>query len=194
MAKGKRGRLSKIDMLPAEALDDVRWAIDELTARRRPAEDIRREFNERLLAIPGCEPISPSSFNRYSMQIAAHSADMMQLREAAAMFAEKKEEEPDGDVGLLLVETIKSLVYSVMMTEQNNEVPDMKLLKAAADAVYRLELARSTNLKAAAFKREKFIADASEVVEKVAKERGMSGETIEVITKAMSDAILGVPK
>lgn len=175
MAMGKRGRLSKIDMLPDEARPDVQWAIDELNARKRTAESIREELNNRLLAI-GCDPILPSSFNRYSLHIAAHGAAMMQVREAAAMVAERFDEEPNGDVGLLLIETIKCLVYSVMMGQQNSEAPDMKMLKAAADAVYRLEAARSTNLKAAAFKRDKFITDAADAAEKAAKEAGLSSD------------------
>jgi hypothetical protein len=171
-----RGRLSSIDLLPDEALPDVQWAIEELKARRRTADSIRDELNQRLLSIPGCKPISKSSFGRYSLHLAAHGAAMMQLRDAAAMFAERMDEEPDGDVGLLLVETIKSLVYSVMMAEQDKETPDMKMLKAAADAVYSLEIARRTNLKAAHVKREKFITQAADEVEKAAKEAGLSAD------------------
>lgn len=172
----KRGRLSKIDLLPDEARPDVEWAIAELNARRRTAESIRLELNERLLAI-GCGPIEKSSFNRYSLHLAAHGAAMMQVRQVAAMFAERMDEEPEGDVGLLLVETIKSLVYAVMMkAQEGDDLPDIKILLAAADAARSLELARVTSLKAAAFKREKFIESVAEEAEKVAKEAGLSSD------------------
>lgn len=175
MAVGKRGRLSSIDMLPDEARSDVQWAIDQLNARKRTAESIRLELNERLLAL-GCDPIQKSSFNRYSLHLAAHGAAMLQMRQAAATFAERMDEEPDGDVGLLLIETIKSLVYSVMMAQQEGDTPDMKMLLAAANAMQKLEFARSANHKTAALKREKFVNDAADAVEKAAKEAGLSAE------------------
>lgn len=191
MARGKRGRLSAIDMLPDEAAEDVRWAINELNARKRTAESIRLELNERLLSL-GCEPVQKSSFNRYSMFIAQHGRAMQEVRGVAAIIAERMDEEPDGDVGLLIGETVKTLVYDVLMNETlSGEAPSMKMLLAAAEAVQRLELARATSLKAAAFKREKFITDTAELVDKVAKEKGMSGETRAVIQEALHKSILG---
>jgi hypothetical protein len=178
MATGRRGRLSSIDMLPEEAQPDVQWAIGELNARKRTAESIRLELNERLLAL-GAAPVSASAFNRYSLFIARHGQAMQQVRGIAALLAEKMDEEPDGDVGLLLAETIKTMIYDVMMNEALSEAPSMKMLLAAAEAVQRLELARSTSLKAAAFKRERFIEKAAEMAETV---------------EAIKSAILGVPK
>lgn len=160
MAPGKRGRLSSIDMLPEEAQPDVAWAIAELGARKRTAESIRLELNERLLAL-GCDPISSSSFNRYSLFISRHGQAMQQVRGVAALIAERMDEEPS-----------------------------MKMLLAAAEAVQRLELARSTSLKAAAYKREKFIEKAADVAEEVAREKGLGADTVE----AIKSAILGVPK
>lgn len=190
MATGKRGRLSSIDTLPEEAQPDIQWAIAELNARKRTAESIRLELNERLLSI-GCSPISSSAFNRYSLFIARHGQAMQQVRNVAALIAERMDEEPDGDVGLLLAETIKTMIYDVMMQEAlSNEAPSMKMLLAAAEAVQRLELARSTSLKAAAFKREKFIEKAAEMAEEVAREKGLGADTVE----AIKSAILGVPK
>lgn len=176
MAVGKRGRPSSIDMLPDEAQADVQWAIGELNSRKRTAESIRLELNERLLGL-GCDPISASSFNRYSLFISRHGHAMQQVRGVAALIAERMDEEPDGDVGLLLGETIKTMIYDVMMQEAlSNEAPSMKMLLAAAEAVQRLELARSTSLKAAKFKREHFIQQAAEIAESVAKESGLSAE------------------
>jgi len=188
MATGKRGRLSTIDMLPDEAQADVQWAIGELNARKRTAESIRLELNNRLLSI-GCDPISSSSFNRYSLFISRQAQAMQQVRGVAALIAERMDEEPDGDVGLLLGETIKTMIYDVIMQEAlSDEAPSMKMLLAAAEAVQRLELARSTSLKAAKFKRENFIKEAAEIVEKVAKESGLSAE----VAAKMRRDVLGV--
>jgi hypothetical protein len=175
MGKG-RGRLSAIELLPDEAHPDVAWAIGELNARKRTAESIRLELNERLLAL-GCDPVQRSSFNRYSLNIAKQGMAMQQLRGVAAIIAEKMDEEPDGDVGLLINETIKTLIYDVIMEGSlSEEGMSIDMLKKAADAVYRLESARSTNLKAAAFKRAKFITQAADTAEKAAKEAGLSAD------------------
>lgn len=184
----KRGRPSSIDMLPEEADEDVRWAIDELNANKRTAEDIRLEFNERLLSI-GCGPISRSAFNRYSVFLAKHGRAMQQVRNVAAIIAERLDEEPEGDVGRLLSETIKTLIYDVVMNEAlNQKGPSMKMLLAAAEAVQRLELARNTNLKAAKFKRDNFIEKAAEAAEKAAIDAGLTGERASEIRRE----VLGV--
>lgn len=171
-----RGRPNSIDLLPEEADEDVRWAIEELGKRKRTAEEIRLELNERLLGI-GCDPISKSAFNRYSVFLARHGRAMREVRNVAAMIAERMDEEPEGDVGLLLAETIKTMIYDLMMGEALAEDgPSMKMLLAAAEAVQRLELARSTSLKAAKFKRDSFIKEAAEIAEKAATESGLSAE------------------
>ena len=51
-----RGRLSSIELLPAEADEAVAWAAAELIDRTRTADDIHAEFNGKLAAI-GLGPI-----------------------------------------------------------------------------------------------------------------------------------------
>jgi len=188
MSSAKRGRPSSIDMLPEEADEDVRWAIGQLNERKRTAEDIREELNNRLLAI-GCGPVSKSAFNRYSIFLARHGRAMAQVRNVAAVLAERMDEEPDGDVGLLLAETIKTLTYDVIMGQAlSDDGPSMKMLLAAAEAVQRLELARSTNMKVAKFKRDHFIEKAADAAEQAAKDAGLSGDRASQIRRE----VLGV--
>lgn len=184
-----RGRLSFIDQLPDACRDDVDWAIEELKGRKRTQEEIREEFNLRLLS-KGADPVSKTAFNRYSLKLAKHFAAMMQVRAAAAAVAEKFDEEPDGDVGLLIGETIKTLIYeAVSDVPMDDASASLKMLGQAAHALQRLEQARGINIKTAALKREKFVKDAAEQVEKAMKQKGLGPETIEAVKKA----ILGVP-
>ncbi|MDO8838007.1 MAG: DUF3486 family protein [Parvibaculum sp.] len=175
--KRGRGRLSFIDQLPDETREDVDWAIEELKARKRPQQDIREEFNRRLLS-KGAAPVSASAFNRYSLRLARHWGAMMQVRDAAALFAERLDEEPEGDIGLLLGETIKTLVYAAVSdVEMDGASESFKMLGDAALALQRLERARGTNIATAALKRDKFISQAADAVEKAAAEHGLSKET-----------------
>lgn len=184
-----RGRLGFIDKLPEECREDVDWAIEELKARQREQKDILEEFNLRLCS-KGVDPVSKSSFNRYSLKLARHWGAMMQVREAAAAIAEKFDEEPDGDVALLIGETIKTLIYeAVSDVPMDDASASIKMLAQAAHALQRLEQARGTAIKTALIKREKFIKDAAAQVEQAMKQKGIGPDTIEAVKKA----ILGVP-
>lgn len=111
-----RGRLSSIDLLPEEAQPCVSAALAALSERKRTQEDIRRELNE-CLARLGLAPISRSAFNRKALQIAAVGRQLQQAREVAAVMAEKLSDLPEGDIGLLLIEALKTLIYDVIMNE-----------------------------------------------------------------------------
>ncbi len=184
-----RGRLSSIEQLPPEAEPFVAAAIQALNERSCTAEEIRGELNAHLLSLPDCEPISRSAFNRYSLQLAASGRRIAQAREMASIFAEKIDEMPDGDIGLLLVETIKTMIYDVMMDATlDGESPSIKMLVTAAEAVERLEKARNANVRTAKLKRDNFVEDAATAAVEAATKRGLSAETVDQI----KHAVLGV--
>ncbi len=60
----RRGRLSKIDMLPPAADAAVAWAIVEVRKGRLTQTEISAEMN-RLLAVVGLGPIPRTTFNRW---------------------------------------------------------------------------------------------------------------------------------
>ncbi len=186
----KRGRLSSIDLLPEEAHPHVRAAIDALTQRKRPQDDIREELNGHLLAL-GFNPVSRSAFNRKALALSEVGERIRQGREMAAIFAEKMDEAPQGDVGLLINETIKTLVYDVIMDQAlSDSSASMKMLKEASITLFRLEQARKISVKVHGEITDRVIEQTSEVVEAAVKERGLSRETAEDI-KAK---ILGIAK
>lgn len=185
-----RGRISSIDQLPDEAGPFVVEAIKALNERKRTQEDIREELNNHLLGI-GCAPVSSSAFNRYSLNLATQGRKMMQAREVAGIFAERMDEQPDGDVGLLLGETLKTLIYDVIIDSTiEGESPSIKMLGSAAKAVKELELARGANLRAAKLKQDNFIDDTADAVAEMAKEQGLSKSVVEKIRRE----VLGVGK
>lgn len=184
----RRRRLSSIDLLPAEAEEDVAWAVSEIKSRNRLQEDIRDELNLRLLA-KGISPISRSAFNRYSLWIAQYSERLTQAREIAAIVAEKISDVPEGDVGLLLNETIKTLVLDVVQESMlSGESPSIKQLYAAAAALEKLERARKSNTDTAVKRAREFVEEAAETAVSVAKEQGLSGAAVDQIRRE----VLGV--
>jgi hypothetical protein len=186
----KRGRLSSIDLLPEEAWPHVRAAIDALNENRRSQDDIREELNTHLLALD-CNPVSRSAFNRRSLALAKIGEGIRQAREMATIFAEKLDDMPEGDVGMLINEMCKVIIYT--MTEKialEDLETTAKMMKEISLSVYRLEQAGSISTK----RRQQIVNTANEkasaVIETVAKERGLSRETAEDI-KAK---ILGIAK
>lgn len=185
-----RGRISSIDQLPDEAGPFVVDAIKALNERKRTQEDIREELNNHLLGI-GCDPVSSSAFNRYSLNLAVQGRKMMQAREIAGIFAERMDENPEGDIGLLVGETLKTLIYDVVIDSTlEGESPSIKMLGSAAKAVKELELARGANLRAAKLKQDNFIDDAADAVAEMAKEQGLSKSVVDKIRRE----VLGVGK
>lgn len=162
-----RGQLHSIDLLPEHADEVVRWALEELADRKLHATQIHAEFNARLAALdPPCEPISASAFNRYSLRFAAQARRLAEARAAAAALAERLEDMPEGDVGLMLGETIKALLNDIILDKMvNGDSPSVGDLRAAAEAVQRLELARKASHEVAAKARAAVIAKAVEAVD-----------------------------
>lgn len=177
----KRGRLSAIDLLPEEAWPHVSEALKALAERKRPAESIRKEFNEHLLTI-GCEPISSSSFNRKSLQLARIGADISRAREMAAVFAEKLDEMPEGDVGMLINEMVKVIIYNLTADMAAGDLDaSAKIMKEISLTLYRLEQAGSINTKRRSEIEARAKDKATEAVKTVAKERGISNDTVQAI-------------
>lgn len=110
-----RGRLSAIELLPAEADDVVFWAAKELKAREREQQDIHREFNERLAALDlDIEPISKSSFNRHSMKMAEIARRVENTRDITAVLTEKLQPGQEDDLTIMTAELIKTLVFELL--------------------------------------------------------------------------------
>lgn len=162
-----RGRLNSVELLPEHADEAVRWAMDALAQREFPQTLILERFNEMLQALdPPVEPISKSAFNRYSMRFAAQARRLAEAREMAATLAERLDDMPDGDVGLMLGETIKALINDVLLDGMvSGETPSMKNLVAAAEAVQRLEAARKHNIEAGQKARQAVMRKAVEAIE-----------------------------
>jgi hypothetical protein len=188
MAIQKRGRLSSIDLLPEQAEPHVLAALKALRERKKPQQQILAELNA-ALADYGIRPISRSAFNRKALWLAAYGRQLEHAREIAAIVAEKLDEAPAGDVGLLLGETLKTIIFDVLSEASlSDESASMKMLAQASIALRNLEQARRMSVQTRQKIMTDFVRKAGEAVEKVAEQRGLTAETVEVI-KAQ---ILGV--
>jgi hypothetical protein len=185
----KRGRKSSIDLLPEEAWPHVKAALTQLADNKRTAESIREELNLRLADIPNCSPISSSAFNRKSLQLAKIGADISRAREMAAVFADKVNEMPDGDIGMLINEMCKVIIYN-MTAEMASMDMDVaaKMMKEISLATYRLEQAGAISAKKQQIYIDHAKGEAAAAVKVVAREQGMS----EAMEQFLVDKVLGI--
>lgn len=108
-----RGPLSSIDLLAPEADADVQWAVRELMARKRTQQDILFELNDRL-AVIGFGPVSPASFNRFSVRRHAMTRRLAEVREISAAVADSLGPEKADNVTVTLVQLIKQAALEIL--------------------------------------------------------------------------------
>ena len=162
-----RGRLNSVELLPEHADDAVRWAMDALASREFPANLILERFNEMLAALdPPCAPISSSAFNRYSLRFSAQARRLSEAREMAAALAERLDDMPEGDIGLMVGETIKALLNDVLLDGVlKGDSPSLEALRTAAETVERLEKGRKANVDTALRARAAVMKKAAEALD-----------------------------
>jgi uncharacterized protein DUF3486 len=193
MARAKRGRLSTIDLLPEEATVDIAWAFEEIKARRQPQLAILAELNRRL-ADRGLKGLSKSAFNRKVLWLIGHGDAILKAREIAAVMAEKLDETPEGDVGLLLNELIKSIVFDIVSSAQLSDKVTMNMAVNAALALDKLENARKLSVATRAKIAKEFSAKAAAAVEAAGKAKGLSRETIDTLKAQILGVELARPR
>lgn len=181
-----RGRLSSIDILPAEATPDVQWAVDELLANERPQADILAEFNERLAAI-GCGPISSSAFNRHSMRLAATTRRMKETQEITRAITARLGPDSGDSMTVGLAMLLKQAAWD--LGESGKLDPEsLMFLSRSLQSVVGAQKTSAELRRAAQVETEQKLKEAAKAVKAIGKERGLSKETID----AVSAGILGV--
>lgn len=182
-----RGRLSSIDLLPAEADEAVQWALQALSEKQFSQAMILERFNEMLAELdPPCGPISRSAFNRHSMRFAAQARRLTEAREAASALAERLDDMPAGDVGLMLGETIKTLINDVILDRvMDGESPSIKDLRDAAEALQRTEMARKAATDTQAKARDYVRKKATEALSKGVEQGTINQAAAEAARRAM---------
>jgi hypothetical protein len=183
MARKGRGRLSSIQLLPAECNHVVMWAAAELQDTSRTQLDIYKEFVAKLeelqrLSRGELEFTIPSfsAFNRYSVNLDAMTRDLNETREMAAAISDSFDAEESDDLTLVAAEAIKALIFTMLRTQRGKI--SSKDAKALADALRSATHAQSVSTARREKIEAKFAAQAERAIEKVSKEKGMSADTI----------------
>lgn len=179
-------RASTINQLPADILEQLQALLRD---PRVTQMDATAEINAILERQGHEDRISKSAVNRYSMKMEEVGSKLQQSREMAAMWIGKLGATPQGQVGKLINEIIRTMAFdtAMHMSEGDDPVPP-KMLAQLALAVQRLESAANMNEERDAKIRKQATIDAADVAEESLRGQGMSKEAIDTIKKE----ILGI--
>ena len=180
-----RGRLSSVDQLPEEAQEDVVWAVGELNRREKTQSEILFALNDRLAA-KGIDPISRSAFNRKSMKLAAMSNRLNEARHIFAGLAPHFTADTVDQHTIVVGEFIKLLVFELAQSEGEaiGTKGAMELARAHLAVIQGQKISAERRV---ALQRE-FAARAETAIDAVAREKGLTGDTV----RGIKERILGL--
>lgn len=133
---------SRIKGLPPELKEMVHRLLREGSATQsRILELVNAELDK-----AGEKPLSKSGLNRYAQSVEKIGERIRQSREIADIWVGKLGDVPEGRVGRLLLETVRTLAFETTNTLAGAEAPvPPKVLNDLAKMARNLELAMSTN-------------------------------------------------
>lgn len=198
----KKRQPSSVDLLPApvrrllqEMLDNPR--ITQLQAVEKINQvlaELRAAGDPEALD-PACpEQVSKSAVNRYDLQMRDVGERLRQSREVADRWINKLGAAPQGQVGNLINEILRTLSFDVTLFMQGNSLDEesapavVGMLKDLALTTMRLEKAANLNVEREREIRKQAMEAAASAAEKTLANQGMSRDSIDTIKRE----ILGI--
>ena len=136
-------RQSTITSLPADILEKLQELLRDPRCTQLKAT---AQINAILEAKGHEERVTKSAVNRYSQRFEEVGARLRQSREVAEVWVGRLGNQPQGEVGKLLNEMIRTLAFETTMQAAEGEDPvSPAMLKDLALAVQRLESAANMN-------------------------------------------------
>jgi hypothetical protein len=184
---------SSIDRLP----NDIREKLQELLRDPRVTQlDATARINAILEEEGHDQRLSKSAVNRYYQQMKEAGAKLRQSREVAQMWIGRLGAAPQGQVGNLVNEILRTLSFDMALMLQDGELnvktaPGVvEMLKGLSLTMQRLEKAASENVKREEEIRKHALEEAASIAGTSAKKGGLSDGAVETIKKE----ILGIAK
>lgn len=179
MADRKKKQQSSIDRLP----DDIREQLQELLRDPRVTQLQATEKINAILEAEGHDDrISKSAVNRYDLQMREFGQKLQQSREVAEMWIAKLGAAPQGKVGNLVNEILRTLSFDLSLKTSDMELDAENMpavagmLKDLALTTMRLEKAANLNVEREKEIRTQALEEAAKVAEDTAIQRGLAKE------------------
>ncbi len=178
-----RGRPSRFDSLPPE----IRAYVDRRLREGATQASVRRE-TAGMLAEAGEAPLSAGGLNRYTSRVERAGRRIRESRAAADAWVARFGEAPTGNVGRLVIDTLRTLVHD--LTLRLDEAVDaddpldstIQSINDLALAMQRLERADELSVARERKVREQMAAEA----ETVARAVGIGDDTAAALREALT--------
>lgn len=189
-----RGRLNAFDQLPEECDALIAEACQMLIDRSKTQLEIytwfydecqrlmRDSHGELSFQVP-----SKSAFNRFSIRRETMSRRLAETQQIAGAIAKRFDAEASDELTLIAAEAIKTLVFEVLTAAGEHGI-DPKGAKNLADALRSAVSAQNVSTSRRQKVEAEFARDVDEAVEKVARVKGLTADTV----NAIKAQILGV--
>jgi len=198
----KRRQPSTVDLLPAGVRQQLQSMLDNPRITQLQAVDQVNAVLAELRAAgdpevldPACpERVSKSAVNRYDLQMRDVGERLRQSREVADRWINKLGAAPQGKVGNLINEILRTLSFDVTLFMQSGSLDEesapavVGMLKDLALTSMRLEKAANLNVEREKEIRAQAKQEAAESVERIAKKGGLTKATVQEIRRE----ILGI--
>lgn len=175
-------RRSRIEQLDPR----IREQVDRLVRAGRTIDEI----TEHLARLAGEEAPSRSAVGRYVRSAREQMRRYREAQEVAKVWVGRLEEDPEGDVGRLLSEMLRTVAWQTIgsMGETDAVAPNeiMLLARAIKDLAAADKVAMERELKI----RQEVARQAADAATKIAKRGGLSADAVQEIRRE----ILGVAK
>ncbi len=184
------GQPSTIKKLPIDILEK----LQELLRDPRVTQLEATARINRILTDEGHPLVSKSAVNRYSLHMKDVGEKLQQSREVAKMWIGKLGAAPQGQLGNLVNEILRTLAFDLSLKLQDETLTEESMpgvisqLKALALSVQRLEASSTMNVKREAEIRKQALEQAANQVETAVKKAGLTPETVDDIRRQ----ILGI--
>lgn len=174
------GKRSFASSLPKDLRDELdRQIVDG----KLSVDDLWTWLRER-----GVE-VGRSSVHRHMQSVEEVSAQMREAREtASAIVGQLGPDAAEGKIGQLLIEVTQNIAFKIArdrLTREDGPGLDMEELMFLTSSIQKLTSAQATDQARIAKIRAEATKTAANAAEKAMKTRGMSGETIDFIRKAV---------
>ncbi|MHB1183383.1 MAG: DUF3486 family protein [Desulfobulbia bacterium] len=173
------GQPSSIERLP----EDILEKLQELLRDPRVTQlEATAKINEILVDDGYQERVTKSAVNRYDLKMREAGDKLRQSREVAKMWIGKLGAAPQGQVGNLVNEILRTLAFDLSLKLQGEELTAETLpgvidqVKALALACQRLEASSTLNVKREAEIRKQALEKAATAVENAAVQQGLNAE------------------
>lgn len=191
MARKKR-QPSSVDLLPPGVRRQLQAMLDNPRITQLQAveqvnailAELRAQGDPEVLH-PACpDKVSKSAVNRYDLQMREVGERLRQSREVADRWINKLGAAPQGQVGNLINEILRTLSFDVTLFMQQGSLDEesapavVGMLKDLALTSMRLERAANLNVEREKEIRTQALEAAAEAVGETAKEAGVSADTI----------------